>query len=150
MLHSVVLHNVAYTMALKPPLSELEKAVMDVVWERGTASAGDIRQALFLERPLKDSTIRTVLGRLEDKGYLQHEVQGRTFVYSGIEQPRNVAVRAVKQILERFCNGSLESLLVGMVDGEVVDPAELQKIADRLARERSAGSSLSRRRKKNI
>ena len=45
---------------------------------------------------------------------------------------RNVAVRAVRQILDRFCNGSLEQLLVGMVENQVVDRAELQQLARKL------------------
>jgi predicted transcriptional regulator len=123
-------------MSLKPALSDLEQQLMDIVWNRGSATAGEIQDALTPERPLKDSTIRTVLTRLEEQGYVRHKVRGRTFVYSGVEPAHKVAVRAVKQILDRFCHGSVESLLVGMVDGEMVDPAELQRIADQLARER--------------
>ncbi len=85
---------------------------------------------------LRDSTVRTVLSRLEDKGYLRHEVEGRTFIYSSLERPRRLAVRAVKQIIDRFCHGSVESLLTGMVDDEVVDAKELQRIIDRLAAKR--------------
>jgi BlaI family transcriptional regulator, penicillinase repressor len=118
-------------------LSELEQDVMNIVWGCGTATAADIQKALASERALKDSTVRTILSRLEEKRYLQHEVEGRTFVYSGIDHPGNVAARAVKQILDRFCHGSLESLLTGMVDNELVDPDELRRVADRLARERA-------------
>jgi len=134
-------------MPQKTALSDLEKTLMDIVWKCGSATAADVQEALAPERPLKDSTVRTVLGRLEEKGYLRHEVQGRTFLYSGVEPPRNVAVRAVKQILDRFCHGSVESLLTGMVDDEVVDPEELQRIASRLARERLARRVPARKRK---
>jgi predicted transcriptional regulator len=110
---------------------------MNIIWSRGSATAANVQKILAAERPLKDSTIRTVLMRLEDKGYVQHEVDGRTFVYSCVEPPGSVAARAVKQILDRFCHGSLESLLAGMVDDELVNTDELRKIADRLGRERS-------------
>ncbi|HEY3939982.1 MAG TPA: BlaI/MecI/CopY family transcriptional regulator [Bryobacteraceae bacterium] len=120
-------------MSLKPALSDLEQQLMHILWSRRNATAADIRDTLAPERPLKDSTIRTVLTRLEEKGYVRHKVRGRTFVYSGIEHPRKVAVRAVKQIIDRFCHGSVESLLAGMVDGEMVDPEELQRIAAQLA-----------------
>jgi BlaI family transcriptional regulator, penicillinase repressor len=63
-----------------------------------------------------------------------HKIEGRAFVYSGVEKPRNVAVRAVRQILDRFCDGSLEQLLVGLVENEVVDRAELQQLARKLAK----------------
>ena len=120
-------------MALKPPLSPLEQDVMNAIWSLGRAAAADIQTALAPRRSLRDSTVRTLLTRLEQKGYLQHTVNGRTFIYSSLEPPRSLAVRAVKQILDRFCHGSLESLLVGMVDHEIVDSNELQRIVDRLA-----------------
>lgn len=108
---------------------------MNVLWSRREATAAHIQSALAERRPLKDSTIRTVLTRLENKGYVQHEVDGRTFIYQGVERPGRVAGRAVKQILDRFCHGSLESLLAGMVDDELVDAEELRRITERLARE---------------
>jgi BlaI family penicillinase repressor len=136
-------------MALRAPISDLEQEVMNIIWSRGSATAANVQKILAAERPLKDSTIRTVLMRLEEKGYVQHEVDGRTFVYSCVEPPGSVAARAVKQILDRFCHGSLESLLAGMVDDELVDTDELRKIADRLGRERrKAVSGKERKRTK--
>jgi predicted transcriptional regulator len=121
-------------MPLKEPVSDLERALLHVIWSRGAAT--EVQQALAAERPLKDSTIRTVLLRLEEKGYVHHEVRGRTFVYSCTEAPGSLAARAVQQIVDRFCHGSLESLLAGMVEDELVDTAELRKIVDRLSHER--------------
>jgi len=106
---------------------------MSVIWSRGNVTATDVQNALVSQRILKDSTIRTVLTRLEEKGYVRHEVDGRTFVYSSLQPPRSLAVRAVKQIIDHFCQGSVESLLVGMVDDEMVDAEELHRIVDRLA-----------------
>ena len=123
-------------MKQRAGISELERAVMSIIWKQGEATATEVQQQLAPERPLKDSTIRTVLLRLEEKGYVRHEVKGRTFVYSCLEQPSSVAAQAVQQIVDRFCHGSLESLLVGMVDDQMVDTAELQKIVDRLSKQR--------------
>jgi len=89
-------------------LGEVEQSVMDYVWNRGAATAESCRQALASTRPMKDSTIRTVLRRLEEKGYVTHEVQGRTFIYKASDRRQNVAVRAVKSIIDRFCGGSAE------------------------------------------
>lgn len=124
-------------MPAKPALSALEQEVMKIIWERGSITAAELQVALAAERPLKESTIRTVLVRLEQKKYLRHKMRGRAFVYSSTEQPRNIAVRAVKQILDRFCQGSVESLLVGMVDRRVVDAEELRRIAEQLAQEKT-------------
>jgi predicted transcriptional regulator len=109
----------------------LEHEVMDALWARGGASADQIREGLA--RRLKDSTVRTILRRLEDKGYVKHRVEGRTYIYSGAEARENIAVRAVRQIIDRFCQGSVEQLLAGMVENEVVDRAELQRLARKIA-----------------
>jgi BlaI family penicillinase repressor len=114
-------------------LSELEHQLMEILWKRGSGTAEQIREALAPRHALKDSTIRTVLRRLQVKGHVQHKIEGKAFVYSGVEKPRNVAVRAVRQILDRFCDGSLEQLLVGLVENEVVDRAELEQLARKIA-----------------
>lgn len=124
-------------MKLKSPLSSREHEVMTAIWSLGAATATAIQSALAPQRILRDSTIRTLLTRLEAKGYLRHKVAGRAFVYSSIEPPRSLAVRSVRQIVDRFCQGSVESLLVGMVDDEIVDAAELQRIVEQLAAEKS-------------
>ena len=113
-------------------LSDLEHQLMEILWNGGPATAEQIREALAPSHILKDSTIRTVLKRLEEKGYVSHQTEGKAFVYSGVDKPRNVAVRAVRQILDRFCGGSLEQLLVGMVENEMVDRAELRQLAQKL------------------
>jgi BlaI family transcriptional regulator, penicillinase repressor len=135
-------------MKTKPPLSDLERVLMTIIWSRGPATVAEIQQSLAGKRPLKDSTIRTVLMRLEEKGYVHHEVDGRTFVYSSVETAGSIAARAVQQIVDRFCHGSLESLLVGMVNDELVDTDELRKIVDRLTRERGSGTSTERKQRK--
>ena len=116
------------------PLSELEHLVMDIVWLRDSVTSEDVRAALAERHPMKESTVRTVLSRLEEKGYVTHRVDGRTNVYSSQEAPQNVAAKAVQKIIERFCGGSVEQLLVGMVNNDVVDEKELQRLAQRIAR----------------
>jgi BlaI family transcriptional regulator, penicillinase repressor len=112
-------------------LGELERSVLSVIWRKAEISAEQVREELG--RPLKDSTIRTVLRRLEEKGYLAHSVVDRTFVYRPAETRQLVAGRAVKRIVDWFCEGSVEALLVGMVDSQVLDQAELQRLAERIA-----------------
>ena len=109
--------------------------MMQLIWQHRVGAAGisaeQVREALG--RPLKDSTIRTVLRRLEEKGYLTHTVEGRTYLYHPAEARQKVAGRAVKRIIDWFCDGSVEALLVGMVDSDVLDQKELQRLADRIA-----------------
>ena len=116
-------------------LGEIEQIVMDYVWSRGTCSAEDCREALTSTRPMKESTVRTILRRLEEKGFVAHEIEGRTYIYRALQARQNVAVRAVKHIIDRFCGGSAEELLVGMVQNSVIRREQLEKLARRIARE---------------
>ncbi len=105
---------------------------MDVLWKRSRTTAEDVREALAERHPMKDSTARTILKRLEEKSYIKHHVEGRTNVYRVSEPPRNLAVAAVQQIIDRLCGGSVEQLIVGMVDREVLDKHELRRLAEKL------------------
>lgn len=120
-------------MATRSPLSLLEADVLDALWKLQEGTAAELGVALRRDPPLKDSTVRTVLTRLEEKGYVRHRVLGRTYHYKGVDEPRSLAVRAVRQIVDRFCRGSVESLLTGLVTEEVLTPKELVRIAARLA-----------------
>jgi BlaI family penicillinase repressor len=116
----------------KPP-TPLEQFVLDYVWTHPDCTAEACREGLAGERALKDSTIRTILRKLEEKAYVSHQVEGRTFVYRAVDSKRNVAVQAAQQLIDRFCNGSVEELLVGLVDNQVLQPKQLQRLAAEIA-----------------
>src|SRR5437868_7364141 len=122
----------------KPRLSTLENAVMQVVWLKARVTADDVRQALPRRQDLKDSTVRTILRRLEEKGYVEHGVEGRTYVYRPRVEPHNVAAQQVRGIIDRFCRGSVENLLVGMVDDNLITPDTLRELADQIAEAEAA------------
>ncbi len=128
----------------KPPLSDLENKVMSIIWDHRRATAERVRTQLGPVQPIKDSTVRTILRRLEEKGYVRHVTEGRTYVYSPTVASQNVAADAVRGIIERFCNGSVEDLLVGLVDREVVSPAKLQELAKRIAAEKNRPAKATR------
>jgi BlaI family transcriptional regulator, penicillinase repressor len=126
---------------VKINLSNLEHLVMDVLWERGSATAEDVRVALAKRHFMKESTARTILKRLEEKGYVRHRVEGRTNVYSVVEAQSSVAANAVRRIIDRLYGGSVEGLLVGMVESEVVDRTELAELARKIARRKAEKGS---------
>lgn len=133
-------------------LSPLEDAVMKIVWEKQPLSAEDIREQMDASHGLKSSTVRTLLRRLEAKGYVEHDVDGRTFIYREAVPRTNVAASAVRSIVDRFCSGSVENLLVGLVDDKQIAPQRLQELANQIAaaeEKKTKKQSKSRRRKRN-
>ena len=117
-----------------PDLGELERRVMQLVWARGPITADAARIAL--RRRLKDSTIRTVLRRLEEKGYVRHTVDARTYIYAAREPRGKVAARAVQRIVNWFCDGSVDEVLLGMVENAMLDQRQVQMLADKIAKSR--------------
>jgi predicted transcriptional regulator len=91
-----------------------------------------------LGRGLKESTVRTVLHRLEKKGYLKHSIDNRTYVYEAAKAPRYVAAIAVQRIVDWLCDGSMEEMLVGMIDTKAMDHEQLKKLSDKVAKAKKA------------
>jgi BlaI family penicillinase repressor len=110
-------------------LGDLQREVVRVVWASAPVTAEVVRERL--SRPLKESTVRTVLRRLEEKGYIAHTIDGRTFVYDVAAPRGQVAAQAVRRIVDWVCNGSVEEVLVGMVDSKMIDWKQLRMLADK-------------------
>jgi BlaI family transcriptional regulator, penicillinase repressor len=115
-----------------PPLGDLEHELLTILWGQGEMTAFAVRKQVA--RRLKDATIRTVLRRLEEKGYVTHSVASGTFIYRAKETAEATAASAVRGIVERFCGGSLEPALLGLVDAGFVDSDQLAALVGKLKR----------------
>lgn len=113
-------------------LTDLQQAIVDFIWKSGPSTAEQVREGLAPKHELKDSTIRTLLRRLENRDYLTHTVDGKVFVYRASMPPRSLAARSVQQIIERFWSGSAEQFLAGMVDEKVLTRAQIRKLASKV------------------
>jgi BlaI family penicillinase repressor len=117
----------------------LENEVMRAVWDRAPCTVEAVHQIVSRNRKLKETTTRTLLRRLEQKGYLAHESDGRAYVYHAVEPARSLAARAVRQIIDRFCSGSVEELVSGMVESKVLSKREIEQLEKFVRGERSGG-----------
>jgi predicted transcriptional regulator len=123
---------------VRSPLTDLENEVMRVVWDAGPCPVEAVHQVVSRKRNLKETTIRTLLRRLEQKGYLTHESDGRAYIYRAVEPARNLAARAVRQIIDRFCQGSVEELVSGMVEAKVLSKGDMDRL-EKFVRDRRPG-----------
>ena len=110
-------------------VTELQQAILDFIWTCGPATAEQVREALLPKRRLKDPTVRTLLRRLEARGYLTHRVEGKLFLYRAAVRRHSLGARAVRHIIDRFWSGSAEQFLVGMVDEKVLSIDEIERLA---------------------
>ena len=124
--------------SVRPPLTDLENEVMQAVWDGGTCTVEAVHLIVSRKRNLKETTTRTLLRRLEHKGYLKHESDGRAYIYRAVEPARTFAARAVRQIIDRFCQGSVEELVSGMVEAKVLNKGDLDQL-EKFVRNRRPG-----------
>jgi predicted transcriptional regulator len=110
----------------------LEQAVLSEIWSNGPQSADQIRRRVVPSRQLSDSTIRTVLRRLEAKGLIKRELRDKRYVYRGLKDRRVVAIEAVRALVDKFYSGSVASLLIGMVEEKIIEPKELRRLSRQL------------------
>ena len=107
-------------------LGELEAAIMQLIWQRGEATVREVWQALQPHRPLKYTTVMTVMGRLVPKGVLAVRKQGKAYYYRPTATPDEFvaqrAQRAVRDVIASFGDVALAQFLREL-DG--VDPARL-------------------------
>jgi BlaI family transcriptional regulator, penicillinase repressor len=115
---------------VRSPLTELENEVMQAVWDSGPCPVEAVYLVVSRKRDLKETSVRTILRRLEQKGYLRHEARGRAYVYRAAEPARSLAARAVRQIIDRFCRGSVEELVSGMVEAKMLSSREMDRLEE--------------------
>jgi len=118
-------------------LHKLELQLMKIVWEKGRATARDVKDAIDEDRPLAESTIRTMLRSLEKKGFLTHDVdrnnRHQPFVYRPVVQRDEVSRGMLDDLLDRLFDGSKELLLNYLFENEDVSLEELQRLREKLA-----------------
>jgi predicted transcriptional regulator len=119
-------------MARTGVLSPLEQKVMAALWSAKTATAADLQHTLGGD--LTNATVRTLLRRLEAKGYVRHSTRGRVFVYAPIVDATGAGTVAVRGVLRRFFGGSASRMIAGLMDDGVIRPAEVQQLLRRLKR----------------
>ena len=107
---------------------------MEVLWKHEELTADEIRRKLLPRDPLTDSSVRTLLRRLEAKSYAGHRRDGKRFLFrANLERP-HAAAAAVRRIIATICGGTAESLLIGMVDADLLTREELDAARRRIAR----------------
>jgi len=117
----------AYKINSEIRLGRLELQIMNVVWDRGKATVHDVKNALSRRKPAY-STILTMMRKLEAKGYLKHEVDGRTYVYSPSISQQAVRQGVLGDLVERLFEGSTSLLLTSLVEQNRISKNELRQI----------------------
>jgi len=114
-------------------LGRLELQIMSVVWNKGSATVHDVKEALTRGRKPAYSTILTMMRKLEAKGYLEHDVADRTFVYRATISREQARHSMLGDLLERVFEGSPSLLVSSLVEQNHITEDELREIRKLIA-----------------
>ena len=118
-------------------LTEAELRLMDVLWEKGTATVAEVSEALPKQLGLAYNTVLTTLRILEDKGYVRHSKskEGRAFIYKPVVSREAASRSAVRHLLGRFFGNSAEALVLNLLEDEDFSESERKRIQAMLKEE---------------
>ena len=119
-------------------LTDLQLAILRVVWDKGEATVQDIWEALHPERGLAQTTIATMLSRLERRGVVTRRAQSRQYHYSAAVTEQEVQHSMVGELTERLFDGDVTALVQHLLSGEDVSPGDIAKIRDMIERQENA------------
>jgi predicted transcriptional regulator len=108
-------------------LSRRERQIMDIVYRRGKATAADVLDDL--PDPPTYSAVRAALRLLEEKGLLNHEMDGKRYVYLPTTPRTQARTTALRHLLRTFFNGSPEQVVNALIEDSQPSPAELDRLA---------------------
>src|SRR5215475_7981746 len=113
-------------------LSELQIAVMRVLWQRDEASVADIAAVLADERGLKYTTVATLLTRLEKRGVVKPRREGRQLIYRARVSEPHVRRSMVADLIGSLFGGDARALVAHLVDESEIAPGDLERVRKRL------------------
>ncbi len=111
-----------------PNLGKVQLQIMQILWERGEATAREITDALNLTDPVAHSTTQTLLRKLEAKGAVAHSVQDRVFVFRPLSQEADTRESAARDLLTRVFGGSVYGLVSHLLKHEELSDDELKRL----------------------
>lgn len=120
-----------------PHLTDAELRLMEVVWAKGKATVSEVVEGLPKSVPLAYSTVLTTLRILENKGYLRHIKDGRSFVYRPVVKREKARESALTHLLRRFFEDSPELLLLNLIERKKIGPRELARLRQRIEEDQS-------------
>jgi predicted transcriptional regulator len=120
-------------MSDAPQLTDLQLSVLRVLWERGSATAAEITDALRTSRGLAQQTIATILSRLERRGIVRHATRHRQYVYSAVVTEPEVRRGMLTELTDRVFEGDVAALVTQLLSARDISPGDLARVKTLLA-----------------
>ena len=113
-------------------LHKRELQIMKIIWENGQATVRDVYETLLSKERIAYTTVATMLNSLEEKGFLRHDVDGRTYIYKPLVAKEEVSQGMLQDLLERLFDGSTEMLLNTLIKVKDLNEDDLEQLWQRI------------------
>ena len=111
-----------------PPLSRAQRELMELIWDQGELGVQDATTLLNETRPVARNTVRTLMERMREKGWLKHRVDGRSYLYSATVPREESLGQRVMDIVDKACGGNPDKLMMALLDYRGLSDEEAKRI----------------------
>jgi BlaI family penicillinase repressor len=115
-------------MAEPQPLTDLQLAILRVLWDRGSATAAEITDALKSSRGLAQQTIATILSRLERRGIVRHQTRQRQYIYSAVLSEPDARRTMLAELTDRVFEGDVAALVSQLLSAREMSAGDLARV----------------------
>lgn len=115
-------------MKNKTPLSRAQREVMEIIWDKGEAGVLEVTEAINLHRPMARNTVRTLMERMTEKGWLSHRPEGRSYRYCATVPREESLGQRVLDMVDKACGGNPDKLMMALLQYRGLSDDESSRI----------------------
>ncbi len=119
-------------MSLPPQISEAEYEIMKVIWEYAPINTKDIVDIVSASKSWNMRTIHTLISRLEKKGAITHQKDGRLYIYSPVIKKEDYINMESKSFINRFFNGAVNKMVMNFIENDILSSEEIEELKNML------------------
>lgn len=123
-----------------PTLTESERAILEVLWDKGEASVREVTDELARHKTVAYTTVLTMFNTLSKKGFVTHRPEGRAFIYRAAITRELARKQALDHLLQQFFDGSPNVLAQHLLSEHEIDQAELKALQRKVSAAKAKGS----------
>ncbi len=114
------------------PLSRAQREVMEIIWDKGEIGVLEVTEILNQDRAVARNTVRTLMDRMREKGWLTHRAVGRAYLYSAVVPREESLGQRVMEMVDKACGGDPEKLMMALLNYRGLSDDEAARIRQML------------------
>jgi BlaI family transcriptional regulator, penicillinase repressor len=136
-------------MTERPTPTQRELEILNVLWDRSEATVRDVYEELRTRLPIVQNTVQAFLRTMEEKGLVQHRVEGRTFIYRPAYQREKTTQHLAEQLLHKAFGGAMDQLVQSVLSVRQPTREELARLEELIAQAKAVRAKTSKKKEQS-